>query len=1631
MSSTQSSRSSSDSGATRSTPQGGARAKPKAKSTPSESAHSQASSLASSIAASDKTASVKSASVASHGGSEFDPLLGSSMASGASGVKRPKRGLMSAGTGASQSMMASSVMASSAMASSMASSMGGSAMDGYDDELQVKKAARARCAERCKLAAGVTAAACLVSFVGYLAYLHRAVFIAWWNKTFPPSCVFSQWSSWGPCTATCDTGVNIARRRSLVDICRPIPTKNELVARRPCELQVCNFASCRVGDWADWGDCSQTCDEGVQTRRRQIVTAPSGGGAPCPSLVQLAACTTRPCSSTCGVAPWEEWSPCSQTCGMGTMARFRLELPNAPAEQCPSLREEVPCFAQSCDVPCHFNVAPRIHACLGMEHCNGTASRTSCAMACQEGLVPDGHNFCMDGLLFLGACVVSRCNDMPPIANSLNLYACRQYSSGSRCRVACEPGYRSSGDAECLPSGSWSATTCDASRCGSPATSISDNRLAVARADLSACRGATPREVCTLLRCRSGYVLSTPLICDGTNFNHPRCDEAPCEEPPPSVPDAAQASTGAGACPLPMPSRSVCSLSCAAGFAPSGWHVCVRGEWVLAQCYRASRRLGDTGDMLVDGCAGRDAPRVEGAERTPSCEDAKTGDYCPIACKQGLEKSGDLLCAGGRWMAPLCAPPRCLVPPPVQHGADLSSCAGAADGDECLVLCEQGYEPSVSSVQCLSGRWGNATCDEISCPGPPVPPRATGDYKSCAGLLPGDVCPLVCEPGFEPHPPEGFHCLHGGHFTRADCRPSGCLWEPSILRSNGLLDCMRAPSGTICFVFCYPGFIKSGDALCHHGRWYGGSCQLSHTCGIQDSTAQVPFVENALPGALRGCMDTEPGQSCPEFRCLPGYEPTVGLERALQSPSNGTHAPEFACSSLGNFDYSFRCAPSYCRRPPPFVANSMPATLLPGEELEDRPGPCFGLSVRPWVASGARCPLRCERGYSKTLDHFCMHGEFVATSCERLTPSMARTREVVTAEIRLPGEWQGGLLVPDEATTRRSLVAALNVSSLRLSNIKAEFWDTDQALLITFDVSPVGTSPGELGGRDAVDRADLGRLEFFGSVDADLGQPQAVVIDTTVGRFCSEPPRVEHATTDFVTCNPTISGRECPLSCSPGYSSVGRLLCFDGNWTHARCGEQGCDAVPVVNNAEDLSHCLGAASGSRCSFLCAAGFRPMGSLWCTRGTWGQAQCMPLPCTEPPIVEGGNPRRHDHCAGLASGEHCRLRCEPGYEPTDDGTLECAKGNWRRLGECRPAHCRNGPVVENALSDLEVCAGAPHGTTCSLVCRPGFSPVRELRCVFGWWTVARCQPSHCTSPPIVSGLDALALATCVPAPSGSICPVTCGYGRKLSELLECNGGEWTTPTCVPAWQTLPGCDHAPIIPRAQSLAICIGLGAGEACPVACDPGYAIDTPPRCIGATWTPATCKPLGCADLPVMDHSGIDLHHCQGYEHTATCRLFCELGYMPLADPLVSTSDSLLCDRGAWWGPRCGEAPCDSPPPSSAVGRVLDICLGTPSGESCKVACEVGYVAAASPLCVRGVWEVADPVLCKEAPCTEPPEVPHAVETVSCVDRPSRSICLLTCEPGYHLEGVVECTRGLWHGGACVPKAPAQKGATY
>jgi hypothetical protein len=122
-----------------------------------------------------------------------------------------------------------------------------------------------------------------------------------------------------------------------------------------------NMWDCEVSKWGSWTNCSLECDEGIQTRVRNITRKAENGGRPCPPLAEHRVCEKRKCN--CQVTPFSTWSACDGQCGGGYQYRnrsiiyeemYKLDGASYDGRICPPLNETKKCLAIG--VPCNEKV---------------------------------------------------------------------------------------------------------------------------------------------------------------------------------------------------------------------------------------------------------------------------------------------------------------------------------------------------------------------------------------------------------------------------------------------------------------------------------------------------------------------------------------------------------------------------------------------------------------------------------------------------------------------------------------------------------------------------------------------------------------------------------------------------------------------------------------------------------------------------------------------------------------------------------------------------------------------------------------------------------------------------------------------------------------------------------------------------------------------------------------------------------------------------------------------------------------------------------------------------------------------------------------------------------------------------
>ncbi|XP_078662008.1 SCO-spondin-like [Branchiostoma floridae x Branchiostoma belcheri] len=132
---------------------------------------------------------------------------------------------------------------------------------------------------------------------------------------------WSEWTDWSTCSATCGEGEQVRTRTCLE------ATPGDICAGQDTEIQPCNMGTCKEkglwSPWSVWTACSATCGGGVQRRTRYCELAPAG--APCegPYTMNRTCETPVQCPAAGRWRSWSAWSTCSVSCGSGRQFRTR------------------------------------------------------------------------------------------------------------------------------------------------------------------------------------------------------------------------------------------------------------------------------------------------------------------------------------------------------------------------------------------------------------------------------------------------------------------------------------------------------------------------------------------------------------------------------------------------------------------------------------------------------------------------------------------------------------------------------------------------------------------------------------------------------------------------------------------------------------------------------------------------------------------------------------------------------------------------------------------------------------------------------------------------------------------------------------------------------------------------------------------------------------------------------------------------------------------------------------------------------------------------------------------------------------------------------------------------------------
>merc|ERR1712115_81026 len=121
-----------------------------------------------------------------------------------------------------------------------------------------------------------------------------------------PSCEWAPWGQWAGCSVECGGGQRgrtrgVTSRAGCNGGC-----SNEVVSTQACNTAACQ--PCVWSSWSAWGECSASCGGGLQGRTRSVATPAGAGGALCTGgVTSVQSCNTNAC-------PGESHVTCTGSC---------------------------------------------------------------------------------------------------------------------------------------------------------------------------------------------------------------------------------------------------------------------------------------------------------------------------------------------------------------------------------------------------------------------------------------------------------------------------------------------------------------------------------------------------------------------------------------------------------------------------------------------------------------------------------------------------------------------------------------------------------------------------------------------------------------------------------------------------------------------------------------------------------------------------------------------------------------------------------------------------------------------------------------------------------------------------------------------------------------------------------------------------------------------------------------------------------------------------------------------------------------------------------------------------------------------------------------------------------------------
>ena len=889
---------------------------------------------------------------------------------------------------------------------------------------------------------------------------------------------------------------------------------------------------------------------------------------------------------------------------------------------------------------------------------------------------------------------------------------------------------------------------------------------------------------------------------------------------------------------------------------------------------------------------------------------------------------------------------------------------------------------------CDTTRSASATCQvDLAVP--------NGDSSQCSSIMArGAACEPTCDDGYELH--GRFECKSDGTVgVHPTCLPRSCdASKPPEHGSAGTCT-SRLGHGEVCVPTCDRGYSVDGATKCKKGQ-----LKSIARCVPSDCDVNLDDMPNATAGTCGGTLAH--GESC-QPKCNRGFE-SSGPTTCNKGRLRATTCVAGACD-IREVETPHSTDPGGCR----------------SDEL----------------ASGESCAPVCDAGYALTQAMKCEAGRLTRAICEPLSgvASASGDADVAGRASRRTTKACDASAPPENGTVGdctarlpygQSCQPICNdgfASSGPTTCESGELIQTKCTPRVCSVTAPrngqLGACPAVLKHGDACLPSCASGFEVDGENRCTNGQIEAPARCVPAKCALSAATAPTHGT--LGDCPESLkSGESCSPRCEDGYEPVGadtKLTCDHGALSAFACKPKHC-TVKTNHTLYDATDCPPTLQhGESCSPVCDRGYELKRPISCNLGEITEGVCKSMVCQVQPIPNGTV-----ECPGvLYHGQSCDVSCDDGFE-REGGPIRCDVGVLTnpvcRRKKCAPL-CETDAPEHGALG-CELGRRLEHGETITPVCDAGYSLSAPIRCVDGVLSAAECLPDACdvSSVEVPNGT----VATTTPIiQHGEAIDVECDFGfERTGDDARCDAGRVVLPTCRPKrCVALSEEIHAP----AHGALGCPTMSGrvlehGDVVRPACDAGYSLSAPIRCVNGALSAAECLPDACdvADADVA-HGIVSCEDDSSWiDHGRTCDVECEAGRELVGD--------LTCDAGKWTHPICRRKTC-----MRIDGDTYAIENGTNGscenmtlrhGEICSPSCDVGYTLTRPVSCVDGTLSSAT---CELKYCTVDDDETYATLGDCDASMPHGASCQPTCDRGYSLESPLRCWDGRLIQGECVPSA--------